>query len=255
MRYFRTGAFARKAGVTVRTIRYYDRLGLLRPSAYSESGQRLYSEMDYARLQQILTLKLIGLSLDEIGHLLTTDAAQMADLLERQRCALEEQARQLSRVAAAIEQAQRAMRESSALDWETFIQIIRAVNMNTQSDWLIRFVSAEERDKLAAGQNQTLDDQKRAGQAWQALFRDVLASMDKDARSAEVQQLVERWDALVAEVTQADADLAAGLNEAYAHLGQMPDIEHAPPEVEQWAHDLEAAAQFIQRAREENSKK
>jgi DNA-binding transcriptional MerR regulator len=250
MRYFRTGAFARKAGVTVRTIRYYDRLGLLPPSAYSESGQRLYSEMDYARLQQILTLKLIGLSLDEIGHLLTTDAAHMADLLERQRCALEEKARQLSRVAAAIEQAQRAMRESSTLDWETFIQVIRAVNMNTQSDWLIRFVSAEERDNMeVAAQNATFEEQKRAGQAWQTLFRDVLASLDKDVRSAEVQALVERWDALIADAAQADGSLADGLNEAYAHLGQMPDIQHAPPDVQQWAHDLEAAARFIQRAR------
>jgi DNA-binding transcriptional MerR regulator len=254
MRYFRTGAFARKAGVSVRTIRYYDRLGLLRPSAYSESGQRLYSEMDYARLQQILTLKLIGLSLDEIGHLLTIDATHMADLLERQRRALEEKARQLSQVAAAIEQAQRAMRDSSTLDWETFIQIIRAVNMNTQADWLIRFVSAEERDKLAAGQNRTLDEQKQAGQAWQALFRDVLASLDKDVRSPDVQALVERWDTLIADVSGADADLSAGLNEAYAHLGQMPDIDHAPPDVHQWAHDLEAAARFIQRARENREK-
>jgi hypothetical protein len=66
--------------------------------------------------------------------------------------------------------------------------------------------------------------------------------------------LVERWDALIAEVTQADASLSEGLNAAYAHLGQIPDIQQARPDVQQWAHDLEAAARFIQRAREARGK-
>ena len=63
MKHYRIGDFANKAGVTVRTIRYYDRIGLLRPTSRSDANQRLYSELDFARLQQILTLKLIGLSL------------------------------------------------------------------------------------------------------------------------------------------------------------------------------------------------
>ena len=70
MKHYRIGDFANKAGVTVRTIRYYDRIGLLRPTSRSDANQRLYSELDFARLQQILTLKLIGLSLEEIKGLL-----------------------------------------------------------------------------------------------------------------------------------------------------------------------------------------
>ena len=52
--YYRTGEFARKASVSVRTLRYYDRLGLLSPSTYSEAGYRLYTDQDFPRLQQIL---------------------------------------------------------------------------------------------------------------------------------------------------------------------------------------------------------
>jgi hypothetical protein len=55
--------FATRAGVTVRTLHHYDRLGLLKPSAYTGSGYRLYRESDLARLQQIVTLKFIGFSL------------------------------------------------------------------------------------------------------------------------------------------------------------------------------------------------
>lgn len=58
--------FALRAGVTVRTLHHYDRLGLLRPSDYTASGYRLYGERDFARLQQIMTLKFIGLPLKQI---------------------------------------------------------------------------------------------------------------------------------------------------------------------------------------------
>ncbi len=54
---YRASAFAERAGVTVRTLHHYDRLGLLKPSSYTASGYRLYGERDFARLQQITTLK------------------------------------------------------------------------------------------------------------------------------------------------------------------------------------------------------
>ncbi len=58
--------FAQRTGVTVRTLHHYDRLGLLRPGARTESGYRLYGERELIRLQQIATLKFIGCSLNEI---------------------------------------------------------------------------------------------------------------------------------------------------------------------------------------------
>lgn len=64
--YYTTGEFAKKAGVTLRTIRYYDSKGILKPSYYSEAGYRLYSDADFIKLKKILALKYLGLSLDEI---------------------------------------------------------------------------------------------------------------------------------------------------------------------------------------------
>ncbi len=70
---FTVGEFAKKAGVTLRTLRYYDKIDLLKPSSYNEAGHRLYSKEDFPKLQKILTLKFIGLSLDEIKDIMTED--------------------------------------------------------------------------------------------------------------------------------------------------------------------------------------
>lgn len=69
-RIYTTGEFAKKAGVSVRTIRYYDKQGMLKPSHVSQSGYRLYTDGDFARLQKILTLKYLGFSLEEIRRFL-----------------------------------------------------------------------------------------------------------------------------------------------------------------------------------------
>ncbi len=61
------GEFAKQAGVTPRTIRYYESLGLLGPSEREGSGFRYYTEVELARLQKINVLKELGLSLEEIA--------------------------------------------------------------------------------------------------------------------------------------------------------------------------------------------
>ena len=64
--YMTAGAVAKKMGVTVRTLQHYDKEGLLSPSAMSEGGRRLYTDKDIIKLHQILSLKHLGFSLDDI---------------------------------------------------------------------------------------------------------------------------------------------------------------------------------------------
>ena len=71
--YYSSGEFARMAGVTLRTIRYYDKRNILKPSLVSEAGARFYTEEDFARLQQILLLKYLGFSLDDIREMTIDD--------------------------------------------------------------------------------------------------------------------------------------------------------------------------------------
>jgi DNA-binding transcriptional MerR regulator len=235
MKLLRTGEFARRAGVTLRALRYYDQVGLLKPSGYSESGQRLYSELDYARLQQILTLKLIGLSLEEIKGLITADTAAIEHLLERQKRAFQTQARQLDAIIQTIQQAQAAIQASHTLDLEQVTAIIRAVNVSQQTDWYKQFFTDAQRGKLEQlATHQTLDAQRQEGEAWKSLFEAAQALMGRDLQDADVQALVDRWDALIGQMAQGDVALADRLNDAYSNraLTVMQD-----------------AAQFVQRAR------
>lgn len=66
MNYYKTGQFAHLANVSERTIRYYDKIGLLKPSFVMENGYRQYSDLDLLKLQKILSLKHLGFSIEEI---------------------------------------------------------------------------------------------------------------------------------------------------------------------------------------------
>ena len=64
------GELARQTGLSVRTLHYYDHLGLLVPSEHTEAGYRLYTRADLQRLQQIISLRQLGFSLAQIGDCL-----------------------------------------------------------------------------------------------------------------------------------------------------------------------------------------
>src|SRR5262245_28369865 len=87
---YRVSEFAERSGVTVRTLHHYDRLGLLRPSGRTEAGHRLYDGRDFVRLQQIVTLKFIGIPLKQIKELLDGGDLDLAATLRLQRRLLEE---------------------------------------------------------------------------------------------------------------------------------------------------------------------
>ena len=67
--YYTSGEFAKKAHVSIRTIRYYDQKNLLKPATHTKGGARLYTDQDFAKLQQILLLKYLGFSLSDIREM------------------------------------------------------------------------------------------------------------------------------------------------------------------------------------------
>ena len=72
--YYSSGEFAKKANVTVRTIRYYDKQNILKPSLLTEDGVRFYTDSDFTRLQQILLFKYLGFSLEDIRNMTIGDS-------------------------------------------------------------------------------------------------------------------------------------------------------------------------------------
>lgn len=247
--YVEIGAFARRAGVTVRTVRYYDSIGLLVPSAFSPAGRRLYGDRDYTRLQQILTLKLIGLPLAQIKTLLTDNRGESADWLAQQKRVLQQKARQIAVIIEAIEHAQQAA-VTGNLDLEQVIAIIKVVNMSLQADWLHQFVTPTQAEALARrSERRSLDEHRQLAQAWRTLFRDIHASLELDPASEAVQQLVQRWDALISTDAADDDDLAERLGRVYGQIPEVLDRSGTTPPLSAWAEALREAADFIKRAR------
>src|ERR1700744_1021185 len=103
---YQVSEFAEKTGVTVRALHHYDRLGLLKPSGRTEAGYRLYGERDFARLQQIITLKFIGLPLRQIKELLDQGDLDLKSTLRLQRRLLLDKRTQVETAIRAIEEAE-----------------------------------------------------------------------------------------------------------------------------------------------------
>jgi DNA-binding transcriptional MerR regulator len=104
------GEVARLAGITVRTLHHYDRIGLLVPGIRSAAGYREYQYADLLRLQRVLAYRELGLSLDEIGRLLDDPDADPVRLLRRQRDAVQAQIERLRQIAAVLERTMEAQR-------------------------------------------------------------------------------------------------------------------------------------------------
>src|SRR5579871_3406416 len=86
----KVGELARRTGLTVRTLHHYDEIGLLKPSLHSAAGHRLYTAADVARLQQILSLRQLGFSLDEVRLCLDDTGFAPTEVLRRQVARLRE---------------------------------------------------------------------------------------------------------------------------------------------------------------------
>ena len=112
----RSKAFATEAGVSVRTLHLYDRLGLLRPAAVSPSGYRLYGEAELERLEHILALRFVGLRLNQIKELLGGPDQPLVAALRMQREVIAHQKQGLESALTLIEEAERALIAGASAD-------------------------------------------------------------------------------------------------------------------------------------------
>ena len=119
--YMTVGEVAKKMGVTVRTLQYYDREGLFSPSAESEGGRRLYTDKDVVKLHQILSLKHLGFSLSDIkNRLIPLDTPnEVAEVLQMQ-----------------------------AVDFKKYADIIVNVQMKNNFYWLIKHFDEQTLDHI-----------------------------------------------------------------------------------------------------------
>ena len=138
--YYSSGEFARMAHVTLRTVRYYDKQDILKPSLVTESGARFYTDEDFARLQQILLLKYLGFSLDDIREMTIGDSDYhfMLNSLNIQLRLVRDRIEQMQLVEKAIQDTAQAIQEQHTIDWSQMLNLIHLTGMEKASRTSIR---------------------------------------------------------------------------------------------------------------------
>jgi DNA-binding transcriptional MerR regulator len=178
----KVGELAKRTGVTVRALHHYDSIGLLRPSGHSESGYRLYSRDDVARLHGIQTLRRMGLPLADVAQLLDGDAAPLPAILARQIGTLDQQ----------IAEAQ-ALRERLGV-----MQMILAGGRQPEiDDWLASLALMSTFEKYFSAEELKLVFQRwKHGEAeWSPLLQALRNARERGVPpdAIELQPLVRRW--------------------------------------------------------------
>lgn len=123
---YTSGQFAAKANVTLRMLRYYDKMDLLKPSMHRASGARLYTDADFLRLQQILLLKYLGFSLSDIRELTLgpSNPRVLKESLQIQKRLLLEKQEELTSMIHAVDETADALEQKGTIDWNDLLHLI-----------------------------------------------------------------------------------------------------------------------------------
>jgi DNA-binding transcriptional MerR regulator len=221
--------FAELAGVTVRALHHYDRLGLLKPSGRTESGYRPYRESDLALLEQITVLKFLGLPLKRIREVLAGETGALKPALTMQLWALDEKRRRLDLAIQAIREAQQLLDSGCEPDWLIFKKILEVMEMQNTNDWMMQYYGEEARAKVEDRKKLWSPElQERISRQWAELLADIDAAKGEDPASPKAQALADRWNALVNEFTGGDPGIAQGLKAMYSDQRNWPEGQSSP---------------------------
>jgi len=214
------GELARRTGLSIRSLHYYEEIGLLHPVHRADSGHRLYGVRDIVRLQQIKSLRQLGFSLDEIRHCFarrTLSARKVIEMhLERVRGQIELQRQLCERLEAIAEH----LGAPGPIPVAHFLQSIEVMTM------IDKYFTPEQRKQLRE-RRETIGDERiqQAQQEWQELIELVRAEMDAgtDPTSAPVKALAVRWGALVREFSGGDATIERSVGNMYKNEPQVAE--------------------------------
>ncbi len=220
-------AFARESGVTMRALRHYDRMGLLRPRRNRPGGYRLYGREELLRLEQIVVLKSLGLKLSEIRELLKNPGA-LPLMLSRQRRLLSARREQLDRALRAIAAAEAALRPGRLPAWRLIANIVREIAMQNETNWTEKYYSPQARAAIERRRLEwTPEMQAEVSRQWAELFADIEAALGENPAGARAQALAARWRKLVSAFTGGNREIQKGLNAMHADQANWPAAAQA----------------------------
>ncbi len=238
--YMTIGELAKKMNVTVRTLQYYDREGLLSPSSESEGGRRLYTDKDVVYLHQILSMKHLGFSLDDIKKCLVclNTPAEVGDALAQQATAIREKIIMLTESLQHIQALQAEVVQMQTVNFKKYADIVVNLQMRNEFYWLIKHFDDSTLDHFRS--RFTMDSGMAILDTFTRLRKEAIRLQESGVspQGERGQAFAKEFWAMVIEFTDGDMSLLPKLMEA--GLASGPD--------EQWQQQQQAANAFIEPA-------
>ena len=203
---------ARASGVSSRTLRHYDAIGLLRPAHLGPNGYRFYGDEELARLQRILLLRELGLGLDEIKAVVD-EGSDPLDALRRHRDELERRRGELDALLATIDRTITTWQKGQTMSAD---ELFAGFDPQRQAAYEQELV-----DRYGDDVRATIDESKRRTAGWQP--RDYVAVQEEFASiDLRMAQLIETG------AVPGDASVQGIIGEHYEIVASFwtPDAEH-----------------------------
>ena len=210
--------FARLSGVSVRTLHYYDEIGLLRPASVDEqTGYRFYDESSLLRMQEILFYRELDFPLKSIAEILTSPYYNKEEALEEQRTLLLLKKERLERLIDAIDGALKGENVMKAFDNSKMDQYLsKAKERWGKTDaW-------QEYEEKSVGR--TAETERDLGEQLMDIFAGLGALRGEEPGSEAVQQVVAALQQFITEnYYTCTKEILRNLGQMYTMVGSMKD--------------------------------
>ncbi|MEA5596030.1 MerR family transcriptional regulator [Rivularia sp. UHCC 0363] len=210
---WKVGELASLTGLTVRTLHHYDEINLLKPSEYTDSGHRLYGEEDIIRLQQILSLRQLGFSLEEIKNCLQNPDYSPVTVVKSHIEKLNQQIEVQQQLTRLLQGISMRLQAEEKVDVDDLMKTIEIIKMS--EELFNQYYTKEQRQYLDE-RAQIVGEEKiqQVQQDWQDLFAVVEAEMNKGTEPTDekVLALARRWKELVESFTGGNSGVMHSLN-------------------------------------------
>ena len=213
--YMTVGEMAKKMNVTVRTLQYYDKEGVLLPSSVSDGGRRLYTHKDMIRMHQIQSMRHLGFSLADIKTKLPSinTPEEVSKVLTEQANGICEQIDSLKDVLESIEKLNTEVLQMNDVDWTKYAMITTILQSKSDSYWLTKYFSDDMSQHFHCHFEQ--EEEEKALKRLKKLTGRAAALQKKGFKpeDGQSQALAKDWWAFVMDVTDGNMSLVPELFE------------------------------------------
>lgn len=204
--HWKVGELAELTGLTIRTLRYYDQIQLFSPSEYTDSGHRLYTKTDLSNLQQILSLKQMGLALEDIKEIMKDKAENSAiNIIETQINRLREDIQVQQNLLNELEVTAKIIRDKDMVSVKEITELFSAMKLYQE-----KYFSAQQIVSIRNYYHKVnQEDLKVAENKFIKILEDIRAERDKGTPSSnsKVKKLAEEWSKVLQSFTMNDAEI------------------------------------------------